>query len=110
MSCTTRIRGILNAIDKGPAAVELYHDQHGHKDKCLRCGKCCYFPQRFGLWAPCRYLRDGYCAIYKKRLGKMIGYGMVCTKREDVHYNIPGCPYNRPEWPNHPFFNAQGGK
>lgn len=65
-------------------------------DKCLRCGKCCYYN---GI--PCRYLRfnkDGttYCKIYKRRLGAETGTapGHVCTTRKNSPYDYEGCPYN----------------
>ena len=85
------------------------------KIKCLRCGKCCFYPQegawnfKNSPWLPCRFLTVGIngvatCTRYHKRLGSDMGPGAVCGRREDLPYNIPGCPFNTPDKEPHPFF------
>lgn len=79
------------------------------KIKCLRCGKCCWYPDEHGLWHRCDYLAvdiKGFttCTRYHKRLGTPVGDG-VCI--EDSRYNIPGCPFNRPDKIDHPFWEEK---
>ena len=65
-------------------------------DKCLRCGQCCYLPNG----EPCPHLNldTKLCKIYKKRLGRLVGFcngiPYFCVMREDIKINYPGCPYN----------------
>jgi len=72
------------------------------EDKCLRCGKCCYWEG-----TPCKYLKflkDGSteCEIYENRLGTLLYEDKVrwvkCGLREKNPFNYPGCPYNKEEW------------
>lgn len=80
------------------------------RDKCLRCGQCCWwYDSRAGYWRECRFLaRDskGFttCMIYHKRIGTCLGDFTYCVNREDYHFNYPGCPYNKKEWPMHPAY------
>jgi len=79
-----------------------------HKIKCKRCGECCKVISN-GLWVSCPYqvhYEDGHtmCMIYRHRLGAIVGEPIkgkyqICEKREDMHYNIIGCPYNKPDYP-----------
>lgn len=75
------------------------------ENKCLRCGKCCYFPTEHDGWKPCRYLKTDFegmtrCTIYNMRLGKLVNSGdnvfaaTVCSLRKNSPYDFKGCPYN----------------
>ena len=79
------------------------------KIKCLRCGKCCYYPY-LNYWLPCKYLtvdKKGFatCTRYHKRLGSEMGPGAVCVLESE--YNIPGCPFNRPGRKPHPYWKME---
>ena len=81
------------------------------KIKCLRCGKCCWYPDIDGLWRRCKYLaidHTGFttCIRYHKRLGTNIDIetGAICVCRVELPYNIPGCPYNQPGRKPHTFW------
>ena len=77
------------------------------EDKCLRCGKCCYYPYA-GKMKRCKYLvdiEDGLtkCIIYETRLNTIIditpeGNKVLCRTREQNKDWIPGCPYNKTVW------------
>lgn len=77
------------------------------KVRCKKCGKCCiiynYIKQ---TWVSCPYLDNKtlLCTIYKKRLGKYLGFGFTCEKRKDLKFNIPDCPYNRKGLKTHPAY------
>lgn len=55
---------------------------------------------------PCPYLvflNNGKtsCKVYNRnRIGRNIGEGNKCHKREDIPVNYRRCSYNRPEWGN----------
>lgn len=75
--------------------------------KCKNCGRCCivynYIKKE---WVNCGYLSfdengKSFCKIYKKRIGKYLGYGFRCTYRKLLPYDIPNCPYNTSK-PIHP--------
>lgn len=77
--------------------------------KCLRCGKCCWYPDESGTWWPCKYLTadiKGFttCTRYHKRLNTPVGDG-VCLPESP--YNIPGCPFNRPGKIEHPLWGIK---
>lgn len=79
------------------------------KPKCKRCGKCCYYFSTKGKWLPCRFLLydkagKAACLHYRKHIGTHLGNLFYCMLREDVHWNYPGCSYNRKEWPMHPTY------
>lgn len=68
------------------------------KDKCLRCGQCCYYTLN-GIKKKCRYLIGGKitsCRIYKnpKRTGIKIDDGIYCTPRSLDKRILIGCPHN----------------
>ena len=81
---------------------------------CKQCGKCCIvFNQYFGRWENCRFLgyiprakknHQTYCKIYTTRLGQYLGWGHYCRLRRHLHYNIPGCPFNKPKQEIHPAY------
>lgn len=78
------------------------------KAECKRCGKCCVVYNGKN-WEDCQFLvRDGlkhtYCMGYTKRIGRDLGYGFVCGYRKDLHFNIPGCPYNKKGLNIHPAY------
>jgi glycosyltransferase involved in cell wall biosynthesis len=86
--------------------IEIYqhiiNKYNANSDKCLRCGKCCYF-EVDGKSLPCPYLQildNGLtsCNIYDKRLGTIVfesgDKNICCGLRQDQHKNIAGCPYN----------------
>ena len=65
-------------------------------DKCLRCGKCCYF-----LGYPCTHLcfHNGktFCDIYDERKGLRISTNddvFMCGDRINSDRDYSGCPYN----------------
>jgi hypothetical protein len=67
--------------------------------KCLRCGKCCYFPDKNNELRKCRNLvklpsGKTLCRIYNKRTGFKIDDEKVCGDRLDILYDFEGCPYN----------------
>lgn len=79
------------------------------KVKCLRCGKCCVVLNDKGVWEYCKYLRwlssgISYCIIYNNRIGANLGHGFICGYRDDLHYNIPDCPYNKKGLNTHPAY------
>jgi hypothetical protein len=73
---------------------------------CRRCGLCCHIVLEGRISnKPCRFMmpvgNNRYiCKIYQvdNRIGHDIGDGNKCHKRESVHLNYIGCPYNRNEW------------
>jgi len=74
---------------------------------CLRCAKCCVIYNFIKMkWIDCPYLdrKTKLCKIYKKRLGKYLGFGFVCDKRINLTYNYPDCPYNKPNLELHPHY------
>jgi len=72
--------------------------------KCLKCGKCCVVFDGKN-WVDCKYLTNTkLCSIYRDRIGKKLGYGFICARRKDLHFNIPKCPYNKKKWKAHPFY------
>ena len=71
------------------------------KDKCKRCGQCCYlvlrneFGEPYPTAMPCPYLtEDNLCRVYKNRLKSKVGEGFQCSPREESHFDYEGCPYN----------------
>ena len=84
--------------------------------KCKRCGKCCVVKDFVtGLWKDCPYLKrlpDGTtkCQVYRTRLGRQLGSFQVCKLRSQVHFNYPGCPYNKVGQPTHPAYRSTTGK
>jgi hypothetical protein len=70
------------------------------KDKCLKCGKCCYYLYKCQL-VPCKFLnKDNTCTIYDDRIGIIIdidrenGIMYRCMKRNKYKPYIVGCGYN----------------
>ena len=73
------------------------------EEKCLRCGKCCYY-FKYDLLHKCRFLKllDGNkteCEIYDMRLDKPVGVGedfkpIICVGRDVSKNDYPGCPLN----------------
>jgi len=72
---------------------------------CINCGKCCYiFDKILKKRVKCKHLvilEDGKtkCRIYNNRLYKCIfiqkdGSRVLCSMRDRVKLNYPGCPYN----------------
>lgn len=79
------------------------------EDKCLRCGRCCVvFNPTLDEWEDCPYLihtDDGKteCSVYETRLDRDLGFNCKCTYRDNIPFDIPGCPYNR-GYPRHPAY------
>lgn len=79
------------------------------KVKCNRCGRCCVvYNKHTKKWDSCRYLIfyfDGKtrCAIYRYRIGAVVGEGQMCILREDLLFSIPNCPFNTDK-PLHPAY------
>lgn len=77
------------------------------EDKCLRCGRCCYYLKNKKL-TRCRFLVKlpsgrTLCRNYKKRVGTILGINddgnqVICVPREFWPENYPNCPYNKDEW------------
>jgi len=68
------------------------------KDKCLKCGACCYY---FGFNSElkrCQYLSNNLCKIYSTRIGAVIDEEgdkkLYCLARKDDMFDYPNCPYN----------------
>jgi len=74
--------------------------------ECKKCGKCCIvFDKKNERWIKCPFLnKDNLCIIYKVRIGAHLGHKAVCGYRKDLHYNIPGCPYNMSDYMTHPAY------
>lgn len=80
--------------------------------ECKRCGKCCIiFNKKKEKWIKCPFLYahlNNLCIIYKARIGAHLGHKAVCGYRKDLHFNIPGCPYNKDEYKTHPAYIESG--
>lgn len=77
------------------------------KAKCRHCGRCCivWDPIRY-IWHDCPFLLhyvtgSTRCAIYPHRIGVIIGKNQCCNRRIDTTFNIPLCPYNKPDQKTH---------
>lgn len=91
-------------------------------DLCIRCGKCCVvYNIETKEWEDCKHLFKSKtlryknfnhlytaCCCYHMRFWKDLGNGFRCGYRKDLHFDIPGCPYNTSEDPIHPaYLNSQ---
>ena len=74
--------------------------------KCKKCGLCCIIEIDTRQWRYCKYLdtKTNLCTVYNDRIGKDLGYGYTCVRRKDLHFNIPGCPYNKKRYKPHPAY------
>ena len=77
------------------------------KDKCKKCGLCCYPRKRIGdrividTSERCPFMMtDNSCSIYAERQDTEKTKGRVCLMREQIKLNFPDCPYNRDDWEN----------
>ena len=66
---------------------------------CVRCGKCCWIPDKGGKLKPCKFLiklKSGktLCRIYNMRLGRKLNDEFVCGTVETRRYDYEGCPFN----------------
>lgn len=67
------------------------------KDKCNRCGQCCYYLLG-GNFVKCKNLRldaeGSTCMIYGHHLGTEIDVGIFCNSIRDSPFKFYKCPYN----------------